>query len=313
MSVTTGSLGTADFQTSSPSLYGLDGVNFFLAAILAGFGPYVAAYLAEQKWTQTDIGLVLTASSVAGLLSQVPGGELLDKVHSKRAVVAVGAGIVILSALSLRSGRAFRGLHRASAAGGDRRVSWTGDCCDQPWLGWFAALAERLGRNQRFASTGALAGAALDGLRRIPTVISGDIRDRRPCSDFRCSSLCHGSVAARYPLRPILRSSRSPWSRATTQDPATDFLKDSQIVVFAACLFLFQLANASVLPLAGEALVRRSEMNSSLIISALIIVPQILVALMAPWVGRQAQSWGRASAFCLSGSRPCRSARLALL
>jgi hypothetical protein len=34
-------------------------------------------------------------------------------------------------------------------------------------------------------------------------------------------------------------------------------------------------------------------MNSSLIISALIIVPQVLVALMAPWVGRQAQSWGR--------------------
>jgi MFS family permease len=70
-------------------------------------------------------------------------------------------------------------------------------------------------------------------------------------------------------------------------------LKDSRLVIFATSLFLFQLANASVLPLAGEALVRMSQMNSSLIISALIIVPQVLVALMAPWVGRQAQSWGR--------------------
>ena len=87
--------------TSSPSLYALDGVNFFLAAALAGFGPYVAAYLADQKWTQTDIGLVLTAGGVAGLLSQLPGGELLDKVRSKRAVIAVGASIVILGAFIL--------------------------------------------------------------------------------------------------------------------------------------------------------------------------------------------------------------------
>ena len=86
MSVTTGSsvsYGTADVPASSPSLYGLDGVNFLIAAILAGFGPYVAAYLADQKWTQADIGFVLTASSVAGLLSQVPGGELLDKIRQK--------------------------------------------------------------------------------------------------------------------------------------------------------------------------------------------------------------------------------------
>ena len=70
-------------------------------------------------------------------------------------------------------------------------------------------------------------------------------------------------------------------------------MKDSRLITFATSLFLFQLANASVLPLAGEALVRMSQMDSSLIISALIIVPQVLVVLTAPWAGRQAQSWGR--------------------
>ena len=94
MSVTTGSLGTTDVSASSPSLHGLDGINFFLAAVLAGFGPYVPAYLVDQKWTQTEIGLVLTAGSVAGLLSQLPGGELLDKVRSKRAVIAIAVCIV---------------------------------------------------------------------------------------------------------------------------------------------------------------------------------------------------------------------------
>ena len=86
MSVTAGSLGTADVPVSNPSLDGLDRVNFFLAAMLAGFGPYVAAYLANAKWPQAEIGLVLSAGSVAALLSQLPGGEVLDKVRSKRAI-----------------------------------------------------------------------------------------------------------------------------------------------------------------------------------------------------------------------------------
>jgi MFS family permease len=51
--------------------------------------------------------------------------------------------------------------------------------------------------------------------------------------------------------------------------------------------------NASVLPLVVEALVYQGERRSSLIVSALIVLPQIIVALMAPWVGRQAKSWGR--------------------
>jgi MFS family permease len=65
------------------------------------------------------------------------------------------------------------------------------------------------------------------------------------------------------------------------------------LLTFAICLFLFQCANASMLPLAGEALAYRGGTNASFVISAMIIVPQILVVLAAPWVGREAQSWGR--------------------
>jgi MFS family permease len=68
--------------------------------------------------------------------------------------------------------------------------------------------------------------------------------------------------------------------------------KNNSLQTFAGCLFLFQFANASVLPLAGEQLAYRSGMGASFIVSALIIVPQIVVA-SAPWVGQQAQSWGR--------------------
>ena len=165
MSVTTGTLGTANAPASNQSLDGLDRINFFLAAMLAGFGPYVAAYLTNANWPQAEIGLVLSAGSVAALLSQLPGGELLDKVRSKRAVIAIATGIVIVSALILAFWPSrplvFIGLVLQGVTGG-----FLGPAIAAISLGLVghAALAERLGRNQRFASIGALVGAALMGI-----------------------------------------------------------------------------------------------------------------------------------------------------
>jgi MFS family permease len=70
-------------------------------------------------------------------------------------------------------------------------------------------------------------------------------------------------------------------------------LKDHRLVTFAACLFLFQLANASLLPQIAQTLVHVHGRSSSPIMSALIVGPQIIVALIAPWVGRTAASAGR--------------------
>jgi MFS family permease len=58
-------------------------------------------------------------------------------------------------------------------------------------------------------------------------------------------------------------------------------------------IVLFQFANASMLPLVGERLAYRNGTGASFVISALIILPQIVVAISAPSVGQLAQSWGR--------------------
>src|SRR5262245_22693268 len=88
-----------DLSPSRTSLSGLDGINFFLAGMQAGFGPFIAVLLADEKWTQQNIGFVLSVSGLAGLLSQLPGGELLDASRSKRFLVALGAIVVAVSAL----------------------------------------------------------------------------------------------------------------------------------------------------------------------------------------------------------------------
>jgi MFS family permease len=73
----------------------------------------------------------------------------------------------------------------------------------------------------------------------------------------------------------------------------TALLGNHRLLTFAVCLFLFQLANASMLPLVGQALGRTAGHLSSLILSGFVVVPQIIVALLAPWVGQKAETWGR--------------------
>src|SRR5258708_1516855 len=87
---------------SSTSLRGLDGINFFLAGMQSGFGPLVAVLLADEKWTQQNIGFVLSLGGFAGLLSQLPGGELLDATRSKRFLIALGGIMVAVSAFLIR-------------------------------------------------------------------------------------------------------------------------------------------------------------------------------------------------------------------
>ena len=65
---------------------GLDWFVFFVADVQTGFGPFVAVYLTTQKWTQVDIGLVLT---VGGLVALV-GPDARRRAGRRRAVRAAG-------------------------------------------------------------------------------------------------------------------------------------------------------------------------------------------------------------------------------
>src|SRR5258706_463164 len=82
------------------SARGLDWFVFFVADIQTGFGPFVAVYLTEQKWTQIDIGLVLTISGVVALVGQMPGGALVDAARSERLVAGLGVAAIAISALA---------------------------------------------------------------------------------------------------------------------------------------------------------------------------------------------------------------------
>jgi MFS family permease len=288
--------GIADAIEPSPSgssLRGLDAVNLFLAGALSGFGPYVAAFLAEQNWTQQDIGYVLTIAGFAGLLSQLPGGALLDAIRSKRIALALGAAMVAAGALIIAVWPSFPLVLTALVLQGITG-GFLGLAIAAISLGLVghAALAERLGRNQRFASMGGVVAAGLMGL--IAYFLS------YRAIFFVAAALVLPLLAALGRIRPadihFSRASGVPDHQGPSAPPRArlrSLAKNRGLLIFAGCVFLFQLANASMLPLASEAFAYSKEALSSLIVSALIMVPQVIVAIMAPWAGRRANIWGR--------------------
>jgi hypothetical protein len=155
-----------------------------------------------------------------------------------------------------------------------------------------AALAERLGRNQRFASTGGVGAAGLMGL--VAYFLS------YRAIFFAAAALVLPLLAALGRIRSsdihFGRASCLPDDQGSSAPPRAglgSLWKNHGLLIFAGCVFLFQMANASMLPLAGEAFAYSKDALSSLIVSALIMVPQVIVAIMAPWAGRRANTWGR--------------------
>lgn len=88
-----------DRRPSARSLRGLDWLNFLLADVQSGVGPFLAIYLAGYGWNEQRVGLALTIGGIAGIASQTPAGALVDRLKSKRALIAAACSR-LLSALS---------------------------------------------------------------------------------------------------------------------------------------------------------------------------------------------------------------------
>src|SRR5258708_661987 len=91
---------SASPHPSRRSLRGPDWFVFFVADVQTGFGPFVSVYLTTQKWTQVDIGLVLSIGGVVALLGQMPGGAIVDWARSERRVAGIALTMITVAALA---------------------------------------------------------------------------------------------------------------------------------------------------------------------------------------------------------------------
>ncbi len=279
---------------SRESLRGLDWFIFFLADVQTGFGPFIAVYLTTEKWTQAQIGLILSIGGIVGLIGQIPGGVIVDAARSERLVAALAVATIGTSALGYALWPIFPVVIMAAT------FHAAASCVLGPAIAAISlglvgphTIGERLGRNARFASLGNGVAAAVMGtagylvssrsvflvtfMLAIPTLFAlSRIREREIDA-----ARAHGAVA---------RDAEATDAKSTS---VFNLMCQRSLLIFAGSVMLLQLANAAMLPLMAGVVTTRSSQWAPVLIAACIIVPQAIVALSSPSVGRKAQQWGR--------------------
>jgi MFS family permease len=96
-----------------------------------------------------------------------------------------------------------------------------------------------------------------------------------------------------HEINPHLAHGAAPTAIEKPRANFSAILRQRPLFILAGCIALFHLANAAMLPLMGSVLTMRSSDWATALIAAFIVVPQGVVALISPWVGRQAEVWGR--------------------
>ena len=280
-----------DREVSDRSRRGLDWTNFFLADVQLSFGSFLAFYLADLGWSKQNVGLALTVGGLAAVAAQIPGGALADAVRWKRALAASGFVLIAAAALILALRPGFSLVFVAEILHGSS-AGLVGPAIAAISLGIAGrhGMSSRIGRNYRFAGAGNAVTAAFMGA--LGAYVSNH------AIFIATAILCIPALAALTEIRAneidYVRA-RNAAKRDHTFDlqRLVDLTKNWRLVLFAGALVLFHLCNASLLPLVGENLAHSKIANSALFMGGLIVVPQVVVAVLAPWIGYWSELWGR--------------------
>jgi MFS family permease len=272
---------------------GLDWLNLFVANIQTGFGPFIAVYLTTKGWTQAAIGIALSLGTVTAMASQVPAGALVDATRRKSVAAALSILVFSLSALIFAARPVPLFVYLAEILHG------FSSCTLGPAIAAMSlmvatrtTLSLRLGRNVRFASLGNGLGAALMGA--CGYLISNE------AIFLLIACLAIPALAALVPLSRLDTRICPDQSRErAAPQKVRRVLTDPALIIFAVAAMLFTFANAAMLPLASVAVTKRAGDIANLMVAACVVLPQAIVALLSPWVGRFAEAQGRRAALLL--------------
>jgi predicted MFS family arabinose efflux permease len=278
-------------EPSKRTLRGLDWLNFFLADVQTGVGPFLAIYLAAYKWNEQRVGLALTIGGIAGIITQTPAGGLVDRVRSKRALIAGAVVALAVGGLLIAFFPTFWPVITAQVLiGGTSSVFIPVICAISLGIVGPRVFDFRQGRNQTFNSAGNVSAAICMGLigyfisnrgifffvaaLAIPTILCLRLIDPKEI-DYDLARNAKGGKDDGKPARV--------W----------DLLQERPLLIFLCCAVLFHFANAAMLPLLGEMLSKGKGRSSMLFMAACVVTTQLIITILASWSGRQAGSWGR--------------------
>jgi predicted MFS family arabinose efflux permease len=283
---------------SKRTLRGLDWLNFFLADVQTGVGPFLAIYLSKYGWNEQLVGVALSVGGIAGITAQTPAGALVDRLHSKRALIAAGVIALATGALLIATLPTLWPIMTAQVLiGASSSIFIPAICAISLGVVGHELFDRRQGRNQAFNSAGNVVAAVSMG------VIGYFFSDRGIFFFVVASAM--PTLWALGRIRPdeidynLARGARpaSPKDGApSAKDGAarfTDLLKIRGLAVFLLCAVMFHFANAAMLPLLGEMLSKGHGRTSMMFMSACVVTTQVVITVIASSAGAKAGDWGR--------------------
>jgi MFS family permease len=247
-------------------------------------------YLVKNQWPPEAIGFALTIGTLSSLFSQVPAGAALDSMRDKRRAVLLGITGVALAAMLLCVTAARPAVYLALAMQGlASSLISPGIAAISLALVGQAGLSERVGRNARFASIG-------NGLAAIAMGIAGSylpvISVFLTSAVLAVPALLFVSLISRSSL-PTATDTQGENDTRLSRQGMKSLLMDKRLSIFALCVMLFFAASAAMGPGVAGRVTRLWPESATLIVAAIILVPQAIVATISPWIGRRAEASGR--------------------
>jgi MFS family permease len=305
MAQTGGTAGPAK-RPSKKALRGLDALNFFLADVRDGLGPYLAIYLIavrgpDQGWNEATTGLVMTIAGILGLVAQTPAGAFIDATNQKRAVVIGGAVAVTASCLVLPF------ISNFYAVTATQSLAHVAGTIFPPALAAITLgvvgpkmFSKRIGRNEGFNHAGnAVSAAVAGGLAYFfgPVVVF-----------WLMGILAALSIGAMLlvPAQEIdddLARGMTAEEEKTGEEPSglKTLFKNKPLLIFAVLCAVFHLANAAMLTSVGQLLTHISgKDHATSLIAVCIVAAQCVMVPVAMFVGAKADALGRKPIFLVA-------------
>jgi MFS family permease len=290
----------------------LDALNFFLADVRDGLGPYLAIYLlTEQKWDQASIGVVMSVAALAGIVAQTPAGALIDRSTAKRALMIAAAIVVTAACLALPL------IHRFELVAATQAVAAAAGAVFGPAVAAVTlgivgprAFARRIGRNEAFNHAGNAVAAAIAGAAAYfygPIVVFWLLAAMAIASVFATLSIPADAIddhLARGLDETHAGDGKSHAGDGKRHAGEGDqpsglrvLLTSKPLLIFAGATVLFHFSNAAMLPLVGQKLALVNRELGTTLMSICIIAAQLVMVPVAALVGHKADTWGRKPIF----------------
>ncbi len=271
----------------------LASLNFFMADMQAGIGPFLGVFLLAHGWASGPIGTVMTVGGVAGMLMTTPAGALVDATRRKKLYVIIpGICTVLASGLILLSQSVW--LVTLSQVATAIAGAAIGPAVSGMTLGIVrqAGFNRQNGRNQAFNHAGNMVGAGLSGLL-----------------GWQFGFAAVFWLAALFGVLSIASVLMIPGA-AIDDDTARGLHRDGQddgkvsgltvlleckpLLILAAALACFHLGNAAMLPLYGLAVVAAKQGDPAGFVAITIVVAQgvmIVASLIAMRLAEKEGYW----------------------